>query len=887
MAKKINYSDLVEVNSLKAILDGLDKIEVKLKDILTLSGKKVDVNIGSYADVKKNVEAIDNATKAVEQLTSVQKDQIKIREQLKRATEAEEGSYNKIAAQYEAVKAQLRAMGDQQRDNTEAGKKLLAESERLRKEFDRVKQATGQLRGEYGVFKKTVNLAEMSLGDMRKEMMQLRRTSFTGKSEAEIKALKQRIGDLMDAMGDLKAEMKIMGTENAAVLVGGLKFISAGVEGVVGSLSLFGVESKQIEVMQKRLLALMAVTQALSEIEDMVSSGKLRAIAMRIKEMAINVKDTAVKWLNVIATTAQARAEESKAIMVGKGNVLVKGAAAVQWAWNAAIAANPIGLIIVAVAALAAGIYLLVKAQTKSTQAEKDRKIQTEAYSAALKEANESSAKELASMYNIIQEIGKENTSRKKRVELVKELDSKFPGYLSNMEREKLLAGDTATAYDKLSKAIYAKALMNALEDKLAESIKAQFEAEQKALGVKTQMNKAYKENSAAMIALSGINNLYKERIDDVATAHNKTKIILDLLSKSTDNFNNITKNGTIPNYEKLKLIKKDINGLSQAELINMDNYILASQVAENRMTALNPELKKRIKTLEDLNEAYATGAINIYQYRAAAAKFTNETLEESKRLKKIRLEEEQAEREKSLEALDDYFKKVNEKRQRALDREIDNSKRQQDLLRELAARGSEDANKNLAFEEAAQRKLELQKEKAIQRAKMQEIGLAVLKSYSKNIESSGGDSTKALTQTIKDATLLTAFIKSLPAFYGGSEEVSKDLNPTLKGKDGYLIRVDGDEGVLNPAHNKAKLSMGLDNRGLIEAARKGLDASGPGQWQTNKQILAKFDELNETIKNKPSLTGTEYDGITHSIISIIENGNSINRRHTPLSKLG
>lgn len=40
---------------------------------------------------------------------------------------------------------------------------------------------------------------------------------------------------------------------------------------------------------------------------------------------------------------------------------VTKVAAAAQWAWNAAMSANPIGIVIVAVAALAAGVYWLVK----------------------------------------------------------------------------------------------------------------------------------------------------------------------------------------------------------------------------------------------------------------------------------------------------------------------------------------------------------------------------------------------------------------------------------------------------------------------------------------------------------------------------------------------
>ncbi|MFH0866140.1 MAG: hypothetical protein V1904_08090, partial [Bacteroidota bacterium] len=250
---------------------------------------------------------------------------------------------------------------------------------------------------------------------------------------------------------------------------------------------------------------------------------------------------------------------------------------------------------------------------------------------------------------------------------------------------------------------------------------------------------------------------------------------------------------------------------------------------------------------------------------------------EEQKRNREKQLADEQEFREKSIQALEDYLKTVNEKRDRALDTEIDNSKRHQELLREMAVRGAEDAKDNLAYEEMNQAKLEAKKEKMKQRERQFEMGLAVLKSYSKNLESAGGDSTKALTQTIKDATILAAFIKALPAFAKGTEDTGEF------DRTGKMAVIHPHERIIPEDQNK--LMAGLTNMELMSAAL--IYKKGGGQWQTNEQVLKKFDELSEVIKNKPALTGSEYDGVTNSIITIIEKGNSIIKNHKRLSKIG
>lgn len=868
MAKKINYSDIVDIESFKVLLETLNTVEKKLKDILEMSGKKMSGNANNYSEIKKQVEAVNEATKAVEQLTEVEKQQkateaalqeatkesIRLKKLELQANQAAEGSYNKIKAEYDAVKLKLDAMGTAQRQNTVAGQQLIAKSKELYAAMSALKNETGKQYGQLGKFKEAANLASMSLGEMKREMMQLRQVTFTGKSEAEVKALKQRIGDLMDAMGDLKSQMQVMGTENAAVMVGGLKFIAAGVEGVVGSLSLFGVESKQVEEMQKKLLALMAVTQALSEIEDMVSSGKLKAIAIRIKEMAITAADNIQKWISVTATNAQARAEANRAVMTSNASMATKAAATAQWGWNAALSAagGPIFWIIGLVAALGTGLYFLIKAQDKSEQQliAWNKSIERSAkYTDAQKKKIEELAESYLDLTNRIKVANKEMTQSEYDALKV----------TSNTTKSKLLLRQGLE---------YELKLIDDEEMKRRQEIKNQLISSSSYEARQAMLAPQYaKLEEDAQLKRTLVREKYKKINEDINKVKEKE---LELLKAEESG------------DKKTAVIKRDLLELQKATAKELDISILQNDRLNQQSKEADKSIKDRTNGIDLLNKQLAEGTINIFEYMAAASQLGIELQEKIREERKKQLAEEQLRREKALEALDSYLKAVSEKQQRALDRDVDNSKRHQDLLREIAARGSEDAKDNLAFEEANQRKLELKKEKALQRQKQIELGLAVMKSYSKNLEAAGGDSTKALGQTIRDATILAAFIKALPAFEKGTEDTGEF------DKSGKLAVIHPHERILTKEQNQ--LTSGLTNWELANAAslyKKGIDTINPTNWQTNEQIIAKFDELKDAINNKPSLTGSEYDGVTNSIITIIEKGNSISRNHKRLSRLG
>lgn len=374
-SNKINYKDLFDEGN---ILSGLQSLITKMISEIKMqagtAGASLSGNKGTTAnDLKKQAKDIEDIEKAEKSLAQAEKELAKIekeklalqkqlqdandenikakiryakaskeqREQLSlemKIAESAEGSYNKLTAQYSLNMKTLNAMTEAQRKNTAEGQKLEKETKAIREQMNSLQKSTGNYTlqvGKYGIATENV---VMSLGEMKTELRALRNISFAGKSKEEVDALKLKIGELTDQMGDMQAELEVLGTEKSAVLVGGLKLISAGVEGVVGSLSVLGVESETIKKLETKMTSLIAVTHALAEIEDTISSGKARAILLRIKDMALTTAQTVKNW----ALTASQKAYN---LVVGNSTGALKG-------FKLALAGTGIGLIIVGITAL-------------------------------------------------------------------------------------------------------------------------------------------------------------------------------------------------------------------------------------------------------------------------------------------------------------------------------------------------------------------------------------------------------------------------------------------------------------------------------------------------------------------------------------------------------
>ena len=132
-------------------------------------------------------------------------------------------------------------------------------------------------------------------------------------------------------------------------------------------------------------------------------------------------------------------------------------------------------------------------------------------------------------------------------------------------------------------------------------------------------------------------------------------------------------------------------------------------------------------------------------------------------------------------------------------------------------------------------------------------------------------DPDTALMKTIKDATLLQAFISSLPMFYDGTEDTGKGGG--LDGKGGFHAVLHPHERVIPKSLNDqignltneqlTRLAMEYNNGRLVgkDVAHSSMDLA---------ILVNKLDNLTEVIKQKPEMN-IELGQITQSAMEIVQ----------------
>ncbi len=266
--------------------------------------------------------------------------------------------------------ASMRAEYEKLAPASAKGQQLAGAIAKLQQEINAADFATKNFRGNVGNYMGAVDASIQNTNknyrELRNEIKALQGMSFAGKSDEEIKAINKRIGELKDNMADLAAIQEASGLEFGAALAGSAQVFSATAEGVIGTMNIMGVESEVLGDVQKKMVELIAVTQALGVIEDAMQKKTLLTTGIKIKDTVVTTANTVSKWANTTAQGAQVAMTEAAAVVTGQATIAAKAAAAAQWLWNAAILANPIVAIVAAVAALTAGIYLLVKGESES-----------------------------------------------------------------------------------------------------------------------------------------------------------------------------------------------------------------------------------------------------------------------------------------------------------------------------------------------------------------------------------------------------------------------------------------------------------------------------------------------------------------------------------------
>ena len=168
-----------------------------------------------------------------------------------------------------------------------------------------------------------------------------------GEGSVQAQNAAKKVASLKDRIGDAKALADTFNPDKKFVALGGaLQGAVGGFSALQGAMGLFGSQSKEVQQILLKVQSAMALQQGISGVFGAIDS---------FKQLAAGVMQF---------------------------SVVAKIARAAQWAWNAAMAANPIGALVAAIAAVIVGIVSLVSWFSKSAAAAKQQ-------AAAVKEANQ------------------------------------------------------------------------------------------------------------------------------------------------------------------------------------------------------------------------------------------------------------------------------------------------------------------------------------------------------------------------------------------------------------------------------------------------------------------------------------------------------------------
>lgn len=294
------------------------------------------------------------AAQAFAMATAAKKEQTQIDKLIAQINSSAEGSYNRLSAQYRLNKIRLNEMSAEERKATDAGRQLEAETAALYEEMKSLQEATGKHQlsvGDYAIASKGLKQ------ELRELAMQMAEMKLNGEqNSAEYQQMSARAGQLKDALTDASNEINKMSsdTQTLDATMGAATLAKGGVGAYVGAMNALGADSENANDAQKALGtttgALMGITAAANQLQ---------------KESAL------MTGIQVVQTTALAKAEAYERLVKIKGTAATKGATIAQKVFNAVAAANPYVLLAMALITVVGALLAFAAGSDKSAKEQK------------------------------------------------------------------------------------------------------------------------------------------------------------------------------------------------------------------------------------------------------------------------------------------------------------------------------------------------------------------------------------------------------------------------------------------------------------------------------------------------------------------------------------
>ena len=373
----IKYSDLVKPdNSITDLINQLDQLsDAYMNTLKNIKSEAISVRAalagvsGATEDGRKTIKGAttdtDRLTRAARDLAFAESENAKRLAELKQAqkeaneinklvvkiNQSAEGSYNRLSAQYSLNKIFLNNMTVEEREATEEGRKLVAETKAIYEEMKRLQEATGKTSLNVGNYSDAAKGLTTQIENQTKELAFLRLAGKQG--TAEYQQLSKETAILRDAVKDATAEITRMAsdTSNLDAVLGAAAAASGGFAAFTGAMELFGAESEDVQEAQKKLQAVIAITTGVQAIQNAVQ--KQSAVMLGISR---------------IQMAALSKAQVYNRLVTMQGTKATLAATVAQKAFNLIAYANPYVLLAMALVTVIGALVLFASNTDKSAK---------------------------------------------------------------------------------------------------------------------------------------------------------------------------------------------------------------------------------------------------------------------------------------------------------------------------------------------------------------------------------------------------------------------------------------------------------------------------------------------------------------------------------------
>ena len=373
----IKYSDLVKPDdSITKLIAQLDQLsDAYMNTLQNIKSEAITVKAalegvsGATENGRKTIRGASNDTdkltraardlafaesenaKRLAELKQAQKEANELNKLTARLNQSIEGSYNRLSAQYSINKIYLNNMTVEEREATEEGRKLVAETKAIYEEMKRLQEATGKTSLNVGNYSDAAKGLTTQIENQTKQLALLRLEGKQG--TAEYQQLSKETAILRDAVKDATAEITRMAsdTSNLDAVLSFAAGASGGFAAFTGAMELFGSESEEVQEAQKKLQAAIAITTGVQAIQNAVQ--KQSAIMLGISRLQM---------------AALSKAQVYNRLVTMQGTKATLAATIAQKAFNLIAAANPYVLLALALVTVVGALVLFASNTDKSAK---------------------------------------------------------------------------------------------------------------------------------------------------------------------------------------------------------------------------------------------------------------------------------------------------------------------------------------------------------------------------------------------------------------------------------------------------------------------------------------------------------------------------------------